>query len=709
MSERIWSIMLMLVAAVTPVCGQLVVVKDGKPQVQLYAAAEHQEAAKVAMQHLTRYVAKSTGATLAAAAASGGGQIRLEVRDDMDREAFAFSFPAEDVMVMTAGGAHGLEFAAYEFLERYLGIRWLFPGEIGEYIPAMSEVVVPRQELAQSPSFLSRTFSGARGEAPAWMRKLRANPIRVQFHHNLWRLFPPELLGAAHPEYYPLRNGERFVPKPEDHVSWQPCFTAPGSADAAAGRIREFWTQNPASRSYSLGVNDSAGFCTCATCQAVNGGRKNFAGYEHVTPSFVQFANRMAELLRGDFPTHQFGFLAYVGILEPPEDLAVDPSLVPFMTFDRMMWLDPEKKKGGQEVTISWKKKVPNLGWYDYIYGRFYAMPRIYFHHMADYLRWGHEHGVRHYYAEYYPAEDWHEGPKFYLAMKLCWNLGLDVDAVLDEWYTCAVGAEAAPYLKEYYAGLERFWTTAVPKTDWFRRGNQYLPFKSSDYLAALEPDEVERYGELLDKMVALSSHPARAEFIRKSFLTWKEKIGDAMARQQLMRHPERLAFQPLLSVDYNAAGSKVSSWQRDYSRGSFGWDEKAGRGQSGAVYIDAAGSGGTPMCYLHNLPIDAPQKLRASVWFRADGVAPGATVKLDMRWQAVTSQGANARDPQWRADDCNTSVSAPEVKNGEWQQLTLYNIAPRELPCRLVVLFTLDRTEHGRVYFDDLQVESAP
>lgn len=715
MSKRIWSMALMLVAVVAPLYGQFVVVKDGKPQVTLFAAAEHREAAKVAMQQLTNYVAKSTGTELLSADASGARQIRLAVQGDMDRDAFTFTFPAEDVMVITGGSGNGLEYAAYEFLERYLGIRWLFPGEIGEYIPTMTEVVIPRQEVAQSPSFLSRTFSGTFGEdsgvfrkTPAWMRKMRASSIRVQFHHNLWRLFPGEL-GVEHPEYFPMRNGERFVPKPEDQVSWQPCFTAPGSADAAAERIRDFWTKNPARDSYSLGVNDGVGFCTCETCQAVNGDRNNFAGYAHVTPSFIQFANRLAERLRGDFPERKFGFLAYVGILEPPEDMAVDPALVPFMTFDRMMWLDPEKEKGGKELTIRWKEKVPNLGWYDYIYGRFYSVPRIYFHHAADYLRWGHEHGVRHYYAEYYPAGDWHEGPKFYLTMKLCWNLGLDVDALLDEWYVCAVGAEAAPLLKDYYASLERFWTTVVPQTDWFRSGKQYLPFKSSDYLVALDPAEISRFEQLLDKMASLSTHPERAQFIRQSFLNWKEKVAAPIARRQMLRQLETTEFKPLQAVDYNARDVKVSSWQRDYSRGSFGWDEAAGRGASGAVYIDTAGSQGTPMCYLHNVRIETPQKLKASVWFRAEGVDEGTGVKLEMRWQAPTSQGANARDPQWRAADSNTAVSAPEVKNGEWQQLTLYNITPSELPCRLVVLYTVTNTMRGRVYFDDLQIGTTP
>ena len=159
----------------------------------LFAAAEHREAAKVARCSVDQLCRKKYRDELSADA-SVARQIRLAVQDDMDRDAFTFTFPAEDVMVITGGSGNGLEYAAYEFLERYLGIRWLFPGEIGEYIPTMTEVVIPRQEVAQSPSFLSRTFSGTFGEDSGVFRKPRPDEEMRQLepgavHHNR-RLFP---------------------------------------------------------------------------------------------------------------------------------------------------------------------------------------------------------------------------------------------------------------------------------------------------------------------------------------------------------------------------------------------------------------------------------------------------------------------------------------------------------------------------------------
>jgi hypothetical protein len=708
MMKRLLTSLALFVVASLPLMGQLTFLKEGQLQMKLQIAPNDQDAAKVAVQHLTNYVKKSTGADLQTAEAEEPNQIRLRIQPDLDREAFTFTFPTAGVMVISGGGNAGLEFAAYEFLERYLGVRWLMPGEVGEYIPVHRDLTIPAQAISQTPSFLSRTFSGSRGQAGAWMRKMRANPIRVEFHHNLWRLFPVEELGAEHPEFYPLLENKRYVPPKEDQIQWQPCFTAPGSAEAAAERIKKYWRQKPNVTSYSLGVNDSARFCTCATCQKVNGGTKNFGYFDHITPSFTLFANRLAELLRPEFPDHKLGFLSYFGLLEPATE-SLDPALVPFMTFDRMMWLDQSKEEMGKEMTLRWKEKVPHLGWYDYIYGRFYDVPRIYFHHMADYLRWGYEHGVRHYYAEYYPSLDWHEGPKFYLAMKLCWDINLDVDALLDEWYNLAVGPEAAPILKEYFTRLEDFWTTRAIKTAWFNSNGLWLPFKRSDYMVALTIDEVAEYGQLLDQMVAKSTYPARAEFIRQSYRNWQKNTAGLLKRYDLLQNPEKLDYQPLTKIDYDGADPKISTWQRDYSRGSFKWSVDGGRDGTGAVYIGGTGSGGTPMCYMHYFPIEKPQIVQATVWFKTEDVAPQTTVSIDMRWQAATSKGANAPDPQWRAADYNTSAMAVEIKPGQWQQLKVNAISPPEIPCRLTVLLLTDATDKGKIYFDDLELQVAP
>ena len=84
-----------------------------------------------------------------------------------------------------------------------------------------------------------------------------------------------------------------------------------------------------------------------------------------------------------------------------------------------------EKARGwSHDLINAWLKVAPILGWYDYIFGKQYSLPRVYFHRMAEDLRYAHKNGVRVYYAESYPPpnQNWGEGPKLYLTARLLWN-----------------------------------------------------------------------------------------------------------------------------------------------------------------------------------------------------------------------------------------------------------------------------------------------
>ena len=56
---------------------------------------------------------------------------------------------------------------------------------------------------------------------------------RVQFHHYLHRLIPPETYAKTHPHFYPIRNGKRYFPADNNTHGWQPCFSAEGLAAEA--------------------------------------------------------------------------------------------------------------------------------------------------------------------------------------------------------------------------------------------------------------------------------------------------------------------------------------------------------------------------------------------------------------------------------------------------------------------------------------------
>ncbi len=510
------------------------VVFDGKPLAAVVVGAGAPEQVTTAAGLLSKYVLEATGATLPVVIEGEPVPEGLPSRiyigqtdyalnhallpEGLDGDGFVIAFPEKDAMAILGPTPWGTEFGVYEFLERYVGVRWLLPGPDGDDVPAATELVVPADPVRDEPKFFSRLMSGYKGAGGEWARRLRMHG-RVGFHHNLIHLFPPETYTATHPEFFPIKGGQRFLPRDSSVHGWQPCFTAPGSVEEAIKNIKEYFAKNPGIISYSLGVNDSSGHCECEACQAMDTGENNFLGRRDCSDRYFTWANAVVEGVLEEYPDKWFGCLAYSEVAAPPTKVAVHERIIPYMTYDRMKWVDPVVKADGVEATEAWEAASPTLGWYDYIYGTPYCLPRVWFHHMGEYLRYGYEHGVRALYAEAYP--NFGEGPKLYVAWKLQWDPYRDVDALLNEWYERCVGPAAAPALAEYYSIWERFWTHDVLTSAWWTQGGQYLGFNRPGYLADVPPEYITRSRQLLETAIEKADTPerkTRARMLMRAF-----------------------------------------------------------------------------------------------------------------------------------------------------------------------------------------------
>jgi hypothetical protein len=253
---------------------------------------------------------------------------------------------------------------------------------------------------------------------------------------------------------------------------------------------------------------------------------KNFIGRDHLSDRYFEWANAVVEGVLKRHPGKFFGCLAYSEIAQPPDRVKVHERIIPYMTYDRMKWVHPDIRAPGEDTTRAWHAASPTVGWYDYIYGAAYCVPRVWFHHMADYYRFGHANGVRAAYAEAYPNVG--EGPKLYVSLKLQWDPHRDVDALLDEWYGRCVGPEAASDLKAYYAHWEDFWTRRILDSAWFTEGGQYLRFHNPGYLADVAPDEAARGRRLLESAVEKAQtdqQRARAQLLLRAFEYYEASI----------------------------------------------------------------------------------------------------------------------------------------------------------------------------------------
>ncbi len=523
--------LLTLLAACTALAAApITIVEDHQPRAAIVLPDDASDQLKAACNEMQALIEQSTGAKLEILTAAPGDLVGIHVGPgsyvnalgldlgDLDDDGYLITFPDANNIVMLGPTDYGTEFGVYEFLERYVGVRWLLPGPDGTDVPEQATIQVPTEPVREEPAFFSRLFSGLRGGAQAtWARRNRMHG-RVSFHHNLIRLFPPEQYTETHPEFFPIRGGERLLPAKGSH-GWQPCFTAEGIVEEAISNIIAYFDEHPDVPSYSLGVNDSSGHCECETCRALDPGRKNLIGRDHLSDRYFTWANAVVEGVLEEHPDKYFGCLAYSEIFEPPDRVQVHERIIPYMTYDRMKWVHEGLRAEGEELTRNWAAMSPTLAWYDYIYGTPYCLPRVWFHHMADYYRFGHDNGVRCLYAEAYP--NWGEGPKLYVSLKLQWDPYRDVDELLDEWYERCVGPEAAPSLKAYYAHWEDFWTRRILDSAWFTEGGQYLRFSTADYLADIELEEIAESRRLLEATVAATQtdkQRARAELLLRAF-----------------------------------------------------------------------------------------------------------------------------------------------------------------------------------------------
>ena len=670
--------------------------KDGK-----YVA----EAADI----LTRCLRKCTGAE----PEKGCPHILLQVRPDneADPESFRIDFPEQGRVVITGATALAVRHGACEFLERFYGVRWLFPGEEGEYIPENVVPVFPAEPVVMSPAYRIRTFTFTHKAKAhyAWAGRNRGNfnfdfrtlPGRPWFQHNLNRLLPQEEYTKTNPEFFPFRKetGERYLPRKDENVYWQYCFTAPGIREAFIRAIQKDLQDHPDLFTVSLGVNDGGRFCECDRCLELDAPYgKDTMGHDRRTLSYLECMDAVVRQCQA--PGRTFGFLAYHSLRVPPENRTFHSSLVPFLTYEKTYWADPRLRQEDQELTSAWLRACGSVGWYDYLEYSHFLIPKISLKVLPEALKWGAANGVKYYYSEAYPAPDWHTGPMLWLILKLTWDPSLSADALLKEWCEAAVGKEAAVPLEKYYRACSDYWETKLTETDFFRERRQYLPFGSSGYLEKVDGAWLDRRREELLQTVALASPQGirRAGLILQGFLKREPAIRLYIRNAQLRKQLDVLDFRVTEKFDFNRDCS-WPTWQRKTGSGTFFHDPQEGIGRSGAAAMDLKGSF-KDMCYLKEIGVKPGFVYRITVYVRTVGTDPSCVVGLNAAWSAP---GKAQLDPAYNAHEKLT-----EDSSFRWRRMSIPVTAPQIENCRLRIVLSAGGSAGGRVFFDDLTVEEA-
>ena len=455
--------------------------------------------------------------------------------------------------------------AVYDFLERHVGVRFYFPGEMGTVVPKAGTIFVPAGERTIAPVFKvrkvhmyadgvwyegepTRNYKPCPPKNLAWLR-LRLQCREIPCSHGQTMFWYPERFAATNPEYFQLRkDGTRctnVTARAADCRTRQLCHTSKiwdemykdvksylTGEDASvrgvptwAGSRKFGWGENTSERMY-VDVMNQDGFqeCFCANCQAAYD--KSY-GLQYATEliwnNTVKLANRLrAEGVKGYIT--QMAYQPYANI--PKVDI---PDNVLVMVAEGGPWskAEPEKLKKEYEHVRSWAEKAGGKVWTWTYPGKIYSreLPNVpqmsprawgeYFQTLSPHIFGG--------FCES-ESDRWiYNYLNYYVFAKLGWDPSLDLDALLDEHHRMMFGKGAA-YMKEIYEAMEKKWVYDIcGTTDQTPLGpvNRSATFHEiCDRIYS--PSELDRMEKLYDQASAAAGagtvEARRVAFIKRHF-----------------------------------------------------------------------------------------------------------------------------------------------------------------------------------------------
>ncbi len=506
--------------------GETLMVENGRARAEIIIADNPARMTKLAAANLREYIEKITGAALPVTNAPGGAGVKIYVgqsrhtaalkistaglahgafrmvsgpdwlallgpdadfapmepythdRNDKARaardwdlanpgESYGFPYdklginaycPELDVWEYDDGGTMN---AVCEFL-RSLGVRWYFPGELGEVVPRQASLALPAVDRTVKPDFPMRRFSYWHNDRDnrLWNLRLGANAggelmgLTQNCHGSKW-VYMRDEIKQAHPDWYALWGGQRAT---NHSYSGAPCLSSAGlfTQHLKFARMMFDARREPM---LSLDVCDGYGqMCMCELCKGLGALERGWRG--NMSDYVWDYVNRLAAELYKTHPDRKVSGLSYGAYSLAPEKIdKLSPNIALVFCQTRLDFHNRALREDTLQRRRDWLSKLPS--------GEFY----IYDYYLQGFQRYGNSD-----IPVYFPrliAEDLRslkgvsmgdmievyrppdagkiagnalavEHLNIYVTARLWWDADQDLDALLKEFYTLFYGPAAA-------------------------------------------------------------------------------------------------------------------------------------------------------------------------------------------------------------------------------------------------------------------------
>ena len=492
-----------------------------------------------------------------------GGRLFIAGRDSDDRSP---AQPGFNVFYQ-----RGTLTGVYDFLERFAGIRFYFPGPCGTIVPVRKALPLPETiEITEGPDMFFRRFSLAGNPSEHYygrydiqtlrrtqLPRLREPESRYPFTHALNGLDLMNRFGKSHPEYFALRENGKRDNNPKMKLPGQLCFSSGvreviiqdaiayfSGKDAKTRGLKRWAPQTARGGIFGIMPQDGMFWCRCEKCRKIWDGKGAITDKKArraISGFMFRFFSEVCRRLDEGGLKHKAATMAYM-----PYDIPPDFPLPKELLIQVAVTGLGGTGKGDKEDTAqlkAWYERTGNkVSAWTYAMGKhgpkvIPGVPAMMPRHAANFLKTNEKYlsGV------YFQSDTDHfifNYLNYYVVMKMMWDNSLDVEKLLTEHFKLMFG-KGAPFMEEFYADLEKNWTEKVlcntvntalgPVTK--------VPSTREIWEDIYSPAKLKHYNVLFDRALAAAEGDAEAvmrlKFIRKELLGPIEKVSERHQRLQ--------------------------------------------------------------------------------------------------------------------------------------------------------------------------------
>jgi len=538
-----------LMFGVGVVFGDVLIVKDGRAAAVILVGDDAGPVAYEAAQELARVIEKATGARLMIYPESeltalyggypagsvskiylGDGRRVRELGVDVSKlppEGFVIKTSGRNLVIAGRDEKHadwgwrahrqpgylrGTWHGVCIFLEDYLDVRWLWPGNLGEVVPEAKDVTVKDVDRREEPALVTRALRANHAYGSDWHNAALAlgldlaeqfammeELIRWADHQRLGSSlsvasteFGKEWLeefGDEHPDWFAMQpSGKRLLTSGGGYRV-RMCLSHPGVIDEVVKRIVAYLDAHPDVSGYGLAPSDVHGsYCVCDRCKAWGPTTSDL-----VAKHAAEVARRVAKERPGKY-VHALAYHKYNDA--PKGDVRFGENVVLSYVGEWYFgYLCERVHESSVKQWEGWAQRGAKMVWRPNNFCQFNGVPKVYVQKMAE--------DFRHFYANGLIGVDFDrlvpnfalDGLNYYVAARLTWNPQTPVEEIVDDYCKTGFGP-AAPAVKEYFAAIEQITSRIAAE-----REND----RDDDIAARYTKQDLETLRGLLDRAAGLA------------------------------------------------------------------------------------------------------------------------------------------------------------------------------------------------------------